>query len=144
MIGRREEPLKQTKEEMEKQFPHTTVFWASCKPLPLIHLFQGDIRDPTALEELVEKVLKEFGKIDILINNAGGQFPINAENLTAKGFEGSFVLSAPYLAAVIRNNLLGTWNMTRAVATKAFIPQQSGSVVNVIAQVRKYGIFCGI
>jgi citronellol/citronellal dehydrogenase len=82
--------------------------------------------------------LKEFGKIDILINNAGGQFPINAENLSAKGFEGLYCFFFCLSSAVVRNNLLGTWNMTRAVGTKALIPQQSGSVVNVIAQIRKY------
>lgn len=48
----------------------------------------GDIRDATAVDGFVEMVLKEFGQIDILINNAGGQFPINAENLSSKGFEG--------------------------------------------------------
>ncbi len=39
--------------------------------------------------------------------------------------------------AVVRNNLLGTWNMTHAVATLAMIPQQKGSVVNVIAQIKR-------
>jgi hypothetical protein len=39
--------------------------------------------------------------------------------------------------AVVRNNLIGTWNMTHAVATLAMIPQQKGSVVNVIAQIKR-------
>lgn len=49
----------------------------------------GDIRESAAVDDFVDQVLKEFGQIDILINNAGGQFPINAESLTSKGFEGT-------------------------------------------------------
>ncbi len=82
-----------------------------------------DTREVTQVEALVDAVLAKFGRIDVLINNAGGQFPTAAENLTAKGWE-----------AVIRNNLNGTWFMTHAVATRAMIPQKRGRIVNVIAQ----------
>ena len=82
-----------------------------------------DTRDVAQVEGLVDGVLKHFGKIDVLVNNAGGQFPTAAENLTAKGWE-----------AVIRNNLNGTWFMTHAVATKAMIPAKRGRILNVIAQ----------
>ncbi|MCA9603094.1 MAG: SDR family oxidoreductase, partial [Myxococcales bacterium] len=58
------------------------------------------------------------------VNNAGGQFPVQAEHLSPKGFE-----------AVVRNNLLGTWNMTHAVATRAMIPQKRGRIVNITAEV---------
>jgi len=77
-----------------------------------------------SVEKFVENVLHKFSRIDGLINNAGGQFPIAAENLNSKGFN-----------AVIRNNLLGTWNMTSACAKLAFIPQKSGRIVNIIAQI---------
>jgi len=113
ICGRRAEPLSQAKEQLERIYK-TRIFTSQC-----------DIREADSVDSFVDAVLQEFGKIDILINNAGGQFPINAESLTTKGFE-----------AVIRNNLTGTWNMTRAVAKKAFIPHNGGSIVNVIAQIR--------
>ena len=58
------------------------------------------------------------------MNNAGGQYPSPAEAITPKGF-----------AAVVNNNLMGTWNMTRACALAAFLPQNSGRIVNIIAMI---------
>jgi NAD(P)-dependent dehydrogenase (short-subunit alcohol dehydrogenase family) len=84
-----------------------------------------DIRKAEDCEKLIDAVLKRFLKLDILINNAGGQFPALAESITPRGF-----------SAVITNNLVGTWNMLYYAGTKAFIPQQHGVVVNVIANVR--------
>ncbi len=83
-----------------------------------------DIREPEAIAGFVSDTLERFGRIDILVNNAGGQFPSPAQMISAKGF-----------AAVIRNNLLGTFNMTREVANRAMIPQKSGCIINVTANV---------
>lgn len=83
-----------------------------------------DIRDPEAVAAFVTQALDQFGEIDILVNNAGGQFPSPAEGMTPKGWE-----------AVIRNNLNGTFYMTREVATRAMIPQKRGRIVNVTAMV---------
>lgn len=85
-----------------------------------------DIRDPDQVDAWVAAVVERFGRIDVLINNAGGQFPSQAEGISPRGFE-----------AVVRNNLLGTWNFTRAVATQAFIPQKRGRIVNIVAQCRR-------
>jgi citronellol/citronellal dehydrogenase len=81
-----------------------------------------DTRDTERVDEFVEAALTELGGIDVLVNNAGGQFPSPAEGISANGFD-----------AVIRNNLHGTWYMTRAVATRAMIPAEAGVVVNVVA-----------
>lgn len=104
----------------------------------------------------MRNVLKKFGRIDCLINNAGGQFLTTAEGVTPKCvLLPCFSRFAPPLVwrgvddfltalrfsrgfqAVIRNNLIGTWNMTHAVATLAMIPQHRGSIVNVIAQIKR-------
>lgn len=82
-----------------------------------------DTREASSVDAWVDGVLAKFGRIDVLINNAGGQFPTAAANLSPRGWE-----------AVIRNNLNGTWFMTHAVATKAMLPQKRGRIVNVIAQ----------
>jgi citronellol/citronellal dehydrogenase len=83
-----------------------------------------DIRTPEQIDALVAAAMARFGRIDILINNAGGQFPAPAEGISPRGFE-----------AVVRNNLNGTFFMTRAVATAAMIPAGRGRIVNVIANI---------
>jgi citronellol/citronellal dehydrogenase len=111
ICGRRPDPLASAVEALRAK--DIDAFGAPC-----------DIREPDAIAEYVEVVLERFGHVDVLINNAGGQFPTTAEALSPKGF-----------AAVVRNNLIGTWSMTHAVATKAMIPQKRGRIVNVIAQI---------
>lgn len=89
-----------------------------------VHADTCDIRDPATIASFVDGVLDRFDHIDILVNNAGGQFPAPAAAISPNGF-----------AAVVKNNLLGTFNMTREVATRALIPQKSGRIINVIANI---------
>jgi citronellol/citronellal dehydrogenase len=79
-----------------------------------------DIRDDEAVDALMDGVLERHGRIDLLVNNAGGQFLSPAEVISPKGFR-----------TVIELNVQGTWQMTHAAATKAFIPQQAGKVVSI-------------
>ena len=71
-----------------------------------------DIREEDQVDALVDGVLERHGRIDLLVNNAGGQYLTPAEDITPKGFR-----------TVIRLNVEGTWLMTHAVATKAMIPE---------------------
>jgi citronellol/citronellal dehydrogenase len=105
--GRRAEPLEETAAAAEQ----------------LDGSFEGqaaDIRDEDAVEALVDGTLERHGRLDLLVNNAGGQFLSPAEAITPKGFR-----------TVIELNVQGTWLMTHAAATKAFIPQGGGKVVSV-------------
>ncbi|MEW6777207.1 MAG: SDR family oxidoreductase [Bdellovibrionota bacterium] len=79
-----------------------------------------NIRNPEEVTKTVDAVLARFGRIDILLNNAGGQFPSPAAVLQHKGWN-----------AVIDTNLNGTWYMTQAVATKSMI-KTGGVIVNVV------------
>jgi citronellol/citronellal dehydrogenase len=80
-----------------------------------------DIREEDQVDALVDAVLADHGRIDLLVNNAGGQYLTPAEDITPKGFR-----------TVIRLNVEGTWLMTHAVATKAMIPSGAGGkIVNV-------------
>ncbi len=83
-----------------------------------------DIRDLESIEELLDAVTERWGGLDVLVNNAGGQFPSPAQFIKPKGWE-----------AVIRNNLNGTFYMTSAVARRFFIPNAGGVIVNVIANI---------
>lgn len=86
--------------------------------------FVCDIRDNAAIQAMADGIKEQQGRLDILVNNAGGQFPIAAENLSENGWN-----------TVINNNLNGTWHMTQIMAKTFFIPQKSGTVVNIIANV---------
>jgi citronellol/citronellal dehydrogenase len=113
LCGRRPEPLEKAAAALKTA--GVDVFHACC-----------DIREPDQVRTLVEAIKARFGRLDVLVNNAGGQFPSAAQTLSPRGFE-----------AVVRNNLLGTFNVTQAVATALFIPQRRGRIVNVIAQIAR-------
>jgi citronellol/citronellal dehydrogenase len=78
------------------------------------------------VKAFIESVLSEFKVIHVLINNAGGQYVTMAEHLVPKGFD-----------AVVKNNLSGTWNFIYHCAKLAFIPQGYGSIINIIAQIKR-------
>lgn len=113
ICGRRPEPLAEAAQALRAE--GITV-----------HHGTADIRKPESIAEYLKGVLDAFGTVDVLINNAGGQFPSPAQHISPKGFE-----------AVVRNNLLGTFNFTHAVANEVLIPQKRGRIVNVIAQVAR-------
>ena len=105
--GRRPEPIEET-----VRMIRGAGGLAECEAM--------DIRDAEAVDALFDGVLERHGRVDVLVNNAGGQFMSPAEAITPKGFR-----------TVIELNVQGTWQMTHAAGTKAFIPQRSGKVVSV-------------
>jgi citronellol/citronellal dehydrogenase len=105
--GRREEPLAETA-ELAAGLPGGFE-WESC-----------DVREEVPVGRLVDGALERHGRIDVLVNNAGGQFLSPAESITPKGFR-----------TVLELNVQGTWLMTHAVATKAMIPAGGGKILSV-------------
>lgn len=105
--GRRPEPIAETRELIETAGGSADAVVT-------------DIRDEDAVGELLDGVLERHGRLDVLVNNAGGQFLAPAETISAKGFR-----------TVTELNVQGTWNMTWAAATKAFIPQEGGKVISI-------------
>jgi len=105
--GRREEPLAETAE--------------LCAGLPGGFEYEClDIREEEPVGRFFDGLLERHGRLDVLVNNAGGQFLSPAEAISPKGFK-----------TVIDLNVMGTWLMTHAAATKAFIPQGGGKVLSV-------------
>jgi citronellol/citronellal dehydrogenase len=105
--GRREEPLQETAAAIE-----ALGRAASVHP--------GDVREPEAVERLLGDVLDRHGAVDVLVNNAGGQFTAPAEEITDGGWR-----------AVHRLAVDAAWSLTRSCAVRSMIPRRTGLVVFV-------------
>ena len=84
-----------------------------CMPL------QGDVSDFATAAEIVKKAKKEFGTVDVLVNNAG----ITKDMLLMRMSEEQF-------DSVIQTNLNGTFNMIRHVSS-VMLKQRSGAIINM-------------
>jgi citronellol/citronellal dehydrogenase len=82
-----------------------------------------NIRERDTVEALEAHARARFGRIDVLVNNAGGQFPQAARDFRPKGWN-----------AVIDTNLNGTWNMTQVFGNR-MLDGEGGVITNVIAVV---------
>jgi citronellol/citronellal dehydrogenase len=87
---------------------------------PAADWIAGDIRERGEAERIVASTLERAGRLDVLVNNAGGQYFTPAEGIAAKGWR-----------AVWRLNVEGTLNMAEAAFTRAMEPAGSGTIVNV-------------
>jgi len=87
---------------------------------------QCDITSTEAVEAAVDAALAEFGRIDILINNAGTGAVAPAEDITDAQFENEMQI-----------DLFGSFRMARAVAKKAMIPANYGRIINIASM---YGL----
>ncbi len=82
-----------------------------------------DIREEEAVKRAVAEVLSQHGRIDALVNNAGGQFPAPLASISAKGWD-----------TVVRNNLSGGFLVSRECYTQWMAQHAAGcAIVNIIA-----------
>jgi len=82
-----------------------------------------DIREEEAVKRTIGEILASHGRIDGLVNNAGGQFPAPLASISAKGWE-----------TVVRNNLTGGFLMARECYTQWMAGHAAGcAIVNIIA-----------
>jgi citronellol/citronellal dehydrogenase len=105
VCGRRPEPLEETA---------AAVADAGGASLAVA----ADIREPADVTRLLNTALGRFGHIDVLVNNAGGQFTAPAEEISDNGWR-----------AVHRLAVDATWTVTREVATRSMIPRRDGLIV---------------
>jgi citronellol/citronellal dehydrogenase len=81
----------------------------------------ADIREPDAVGALFDAIWAAHGRVDCLINSAGGQFPQAAIDFSIKGWN-----------AVINTNLNGTWYMMQAAAQRWRARKAPGSIINIV------------
>jgi NAD(P)-dependent dehydrogenase (short-subunit alcohol dehydrogenase family) len=83
---------------------------------------QLDVRNPEQVDEMVGRVVKHFGRIDILVNNAAGNFVCRAEDLSPNGWN-----------AVVGIVLNGSFYCSRAVGRHMIARGAGGSIVSILA-----------
>lgn len=110
IVGRSEAKLERVRGEIESDGG-------------LISMHVADIRDERAVVATVERVLTDLGRIDGLVNNAGGQYRAPMKTISTKGFE-----------AVVRSNLTGGFIVMREVYNRWMI-DHGGAIVNMIADI---------
>jgi len=107
ICGRRAEPLEQVAEQVRSAGGEALAVTA-------------DLREPDEVARVVDATRERFGGVDVLVNNAGGQFAAPAAEITDNGWR-----------AVERATVDAVWSVTRTVATQAMIPGGGGLIVFV-------------
>ena len=113
-LARRQNLVEEVAEDIKKEFGVDAIG------------IRCDITDTQMVTEAVDKVMEHFGRIDILINNAGTGAVAPAEDITDDQFAGEMNV-----------DLFGTFKMSRAVAKKAMIPAKYGRIINIASM---YGL----
>ena len=113
-IARRQDKLEAVCNELKSDF--------GIDALPL----KCDITDTENIEAVVAKAMEHFGRIDILINNAGTGAVAAAQDITDEQFSNEFDI-----------DLFGSFKVARAVANQAMIPAKYGRIINIASM---YGL----
>jgi len=109
LVGRKLEKLNTVREEIAEAAGEARSY--AC-----------DIREEEMVKQTVAAILADFGRIDCLVNNAGGQFAAPLESISAKGWD-----------AVVRTNLTGGFLVARECYTQWMKQAKAGAIVNIIA-----------
>ncbi len=110
LVGRKVEKLQAVQAEITEDGGSASVHVA-------------DIREEALVIDVIETVLRERGRIDGLVNNAGGQYRTAMKTISTKGFE-----------AVVRSNLTGGFIFMREVFNR-WMEAHGGAIVNIIADI---------
>ena len=113
-VARRKELIDQVAKEIADTYKVETL------------AIQCDITDTARVNAAVDEIMAKFGRIDILINNAGTGAVAPAEDITDEQFAGEMNV-----------DLFGTFKFARAAAKKAMIPAKYGRVINIASM---YGL----
>ena len=113
-VARRQEMIDNVAKEIKETYDVETL------------AVRCDITDTENVDAMVDEVLAKFGRIDVLINNAGTGAVAPAEDITDDQFSHEMNV-----------DLFGTFKVARAVAKKAMIPAGYGRVINIASM---YGL----
>jgi peroxisomal 2,4-dienoyl-CoA reductase len=115
IASRKRENLEAACAELEAQ--GLDCMWVPC-----------DVREPDQVENVIHQILERHQALDIVINNAAGNFPAPITGISYNGFK-----------AVVDIDLRGTYNVTKA-AFEASLKQRGGHIVNISAPFQNVGV----
>ncbi|CAN5412277.1 SDR family oxidoreductase [soil metagenome] len=110
LVGRRIEKLEAVQAEITQAGGQASIH--AC-----------DIRDEAGVKAMIADVIARHGKIDGLVNNAGGQYPQPVKDISLKGWD-----------AVVRSNLTGGFLVAREAFNQS-MASNGGAIVNIIADI---------
>lgn len=113
-LARRQEMIDQVAEEIAQEYGVET------------YAVRCDITDTAMVDEAVKQIMDKFGRIGILVNNAGTGAVGPAEDITDEQFDHEMQI-----------DLFGTFKVARAVAKQAMIPAKYGRIINIASM---YGL----
>lgn len=113
-IARRKEKIDEVAKEIAETYKVKTL------------AIQCDITNTEKVNAAIDEVVKTFGRIDILINNAGTGAVAPAEDITDEQFYNE-----------VNIDMFGSFRVARAVAKKAMIPAKYGRIINIASM---YGL----
>lgn len=87
-----------------------------------------DVRESDQVEAMIQSIIEHYGQLDIVVNNAAGNFPAPISGISYNGFK-----------TIVDIDLLGTYNVTRA-AFDAYLQDHGGNIVNITAPFQNGGV----
>ena len=93
-----------------------------------VHVDSFDVRKSDEVERVIKGILERYGRLDILVNNAAGNFPAPMTKISYNGFK-----------SVVDIDLLGTYNCSKAVFELA-MRERGGNIVNIAAAFELRGV----
>jgi peroxisomal 2,4-dienoyl-CoA reductase len=115
IASRKQENLVATAEELGAE--GIECIWVTC-----------DVREGQEVEHVVNEIVRQFGQLDIVVNNAAGNFPAPIQGISYNGFR-----------SIVDIDLRGTYNVTKA-AFESQLKYRGGHIVNITAPFQNMGV----